>query len=156
MNTLLEQAARVLEHQPTRTMDAEQVYRRAVRETGIEMSFTGFLAALRQDRERFAVVEPDPVAALAAEWEPRHRTLYRAALDAAGVTRPVVVLAERLEEPPEPGREPQAAATAADVLGDVQASLTHLLRTTDTEDTLYDALVAAVEEMHAVRRLAAP
>lgn len=153
MHALLEQAARVLDHQPTRSMEAEPLYRKALRECGVDMPFPRFLEAVRSCTDRFAMIEPDPVAAVARSWDARHRSLYRAALEAAGLTRPVIVLAERIAEPLEPGLGHVAnSGTALDVLGDVHEALIHLLRAAGAEEPLCDAVTDAVHELEALRR----
>ncbi|HEX6308852.1 MAG TPA: hypothetical protein VFZ69_11730 [Longimicrobiales bacterium] len=149
MNPFLEHAARVLEHQPTRSMEAEPLYRRAARESGISLPFPRFMEAIRERTEQFAVIAADPVLGAAADWNPRQRSLYQAALDAAGLTQPLVVLTEPLHEPVE---RPPGADGVADVLADVHAALTHLLRSSDPDDPLHVAAVCGMDELIAVRR----
>jgi hypothetical protein len=153
MHALLEQAARVLDHQPTRSMEAEPLYRKALHECGAHMPFPRFVEAARSCPDRFAVIEPDPVAAVARAWDPRHRSLYRAALEAAGLARPVIVLAERMADPPEPGDDVRTGTgTAMDVLGEGYDALIHLLRAAAVEEPLHDAVTDAVHELDALRR----
>jgi hypothetical protein len=161
MNSLLEHAARVLDHQPTRSMDAGSLYRRAVRETGMTMPFPRFMEAVAGSPDHFAVIPPDPVVRAAASWDPRQRSLYEAAMEAAGMTQPLIVLAERrVRSEDEPGgggirvSRPERA-TPADVFTDVQDALTHLLHGADPEDPLHAAITCAMEEIHAARRLLA-
>jgi hypothetical protein len=159
MNPLLEHAARVLDHQPTRSMQAGPLHGRSVRETGIDMPYPRFLEAVGRQPDHFTVIPPDPVVREAAAWDPRHRSLYEAAMEAAGMTQPLIVLSEPRLEPDDAhcGRaDPNAAshpATAADVFGDVHDALMHLLHTADPDDPLYGAVTSALEELHAARRL---
>jgi hypothetical protein len=163
MNSLLEHAARVLDHQPTRSMPAGQLYRRAVRETGVHLSFPLFMTVVQERRDHFAVIPPDPVVGAAAAWDPRHRSLYEAAMEAAGLTQPLIVLAERRVEPiaSNDGADRHAAGgdsaarpvTAADIFGDVHDALTHLLHAADPDDPFYTAVTDAMEELHATRRV---
>lgn len=155
MNPLLDQAARVLDHQPTRSMEAEPLYRKAVRESGHEVPYARFIEALRRQPDRFAVIEPDPVCGLSRSWDARHRSLYRAALEAAGLARPIVLLAERLRDPLDAGEAECDDAGPAAVLGDIHESLTHLLHTADDE-SLYDAVASAVEELQVLKRVLVP
>lgn len=152
MKPLLEHAARVLDHQPTRSMEAEPLHRRAVRESGIDLPFPRFMEAVRERSDQFAVIVPDPVMRAAADWNPRHRSLYQAALDAAGLTQPLIVLTERLHDPTEPdGEPPVGAATAADVFTDMHEALTHLLRSSDPDDPLHAAVTGAMDELLELR-----
>lgn len=158
MNSLLEQAARVLEHQPTRSMDAAALHRRAVRETGLDMPFNRFMDALQGTPDHFAVIPPDPVVGAAAAWDPRQRCLYEAAMEAAGMTQPLIVLAGRRVHADESCRspappDPSRPATAADVFGDVHDALTHLLHAADPDDPFHTAVTCALEELHAARRV---
>lgn len=158
MNTVLEHAARVLDHQPTRSMHAGPLYRRTVQETGVAMPFPCFMEALTERPDHFAVIPPDPVVGAAAAWDPRQRSLYEAAMEAAGMTQPLIVLAERRVDPEDAQRERACAAsdhtaTAADVFGDVHDALTHLLNAADPDDPLYAAVTGAMEELHAARRV---
>lgn len=164
MNVLLEHAARVLDHQPTRSMHAIPLHRRAVRETGVDIPFPRFMEAVSDQPDHFAVIPPDPVVGAAAAWDPRQRSLYEAAMEAAGMTQPLIVLAERRVSPagcsvdpdpcpPAPGDLPD---TARDVFADVHDALTHLLHAADPDDPLYTAVTGAMEELHAARRVVAP
>ena len=156
MNSLLEQAARVLEHQPTRSMEAAALHRRAARETGFDMPFNRFMDALRSTPDHFAVIPPDPVVGAAAAWDPRQRFLYEAAMEAAGMTHPLIVLAERRVVEYEFDHSPAGAstpATAADVFGDAHDALTHLLHAADPDDPFHAAVACALEELHAARRV---
>ena len=166
MNPLLEHAVRVLDHQPTRSMEAQPLYRRAVRETGVDMPFARFLEAVERLPDHFAVIPPDPVVGAAGAWDPRQRTLYEAALEAAGMTQPLIVLAERRTGPEDSiERDPttlsgvndidpaQGTGTTDDVLRDAHHALRHLLHTADPEDPLYCAVRGALEELHAVTRV---
>lgn len=159
MNSLLEQAARVLEHQPTRSMEAAALHRRAVRETGLDIPFNRFMDALRATPDHFAVIPPDPVVGAAAAWDPRQRCLYEAAMEAAGMTQPLIVLAERrvheddIDRSRAAGRDASGPATAADVFGDVHDALTHLLHAADPDDPFHTAVTCALEELHAARRV---
>jgi hypothetical protein len=161
MNPVLEHAARVLDHQPTRSMHARPLHRRTVQETGVAMPFTRFMEAVTGRPDHFAVIPPDPVIGAAAAWDPRQRSLYEAAMEAAGMTQPLIVLAERRVDPGEhPADLSRAAAerpaTAADVFGDVHQALTHLLHAADPDDPLYAAVTGALEELHAARRVLSP
>ena len=158
MNSLLEQAARVLEHQPTRSMDAAALHRRAMRETGLDIPFNRFMDALRGMPDHFAVIPPDPVVGAAAAWDPRQRCLYEAAMEAAGMTQPLIVLAGRMVHGDDSDHSPTAPdaagpATAADVFGDVHDALTHLLHAADPDDPFHTAVTCALEELHAARRV---
>jgi hypothetical protein len=156
MKPLLDHAARVLDHQPTRSMEAEPLYRRAVRESGVDLSFPRFMAAVRERTDRFAVIPPDPILGCAEAWDARQRSLYQAALEAAGRTQPLIVLTERPVDPVDL-LEPRAApGTAADVFGDVHDALTHLLRSVDPDDSLHAAVSAAMDDLHAVQRALRP
>lgn len=154
MNSVLEHAARVLDHQPTRSMEAATLHRRTVRETGVPVPFPAFMKALGDQCNHFAVIPPDPVVGSAAAWDSRQRSLYEAAMEAAGLTQPLIVLAERRVPAEEPAEDaPTRAVTAADVFGDVHDALTHLLHAADPDDPLHEAVTAAMEELHATRRL---
>lgn len=153
MNSLLEHAARVLDHQPTRSMAAEPLYRRTVRESGSDMPFPRFMDAVRQRTDHFAVIPPDPVIGATDAWDPRQRSLYEAALEAAGMTQPLIVLAERLTDPVVEHADRKLSTATFDVLRDAHDSLTHLLHASDPDDTLYPAVTAAMEELHAARRM---
>lgn len=165
MNPLIEQAVRVLDHQPTRSMEAQPLYRRAVRETGVAMSYARFLEAVERHSDHFTVIPPDPVVGAAGAWDPRQRTLYEAALEAAGMTQPLIVLAERCVEREdgltrgaamaggEDVRPAPETGTADDVLRDAHQALRHLLHTSDPEDQLHCAVRGAMEELHAVTRV---
>jgi hypothetical protein len=163
MNPLLEHAARVLEHQPTRCMQARLLHRRTIRENGVDVSFLRFMEAVGRRPDHFAVIPPDPVVGAAAAWDPRHRCLYEAAMEAAGMTQPLIVLAERRvpsDEAAGAGPDPDAApagrigpATVADVFGDVHEALTHLLHAAEPDDGLHTAVTGALEELHAAQRL---
>jgi hypothetical protein len=161
MNALLEQAARVLDHQPARSMHAEPLYRKAVRECGVEIPFSAFMEALTRHAGTFTVIRPDPVAGLTEGWDARHRSQYRAALEAAGLAEPLVVLTTPGRDPGDAGGAAAdgAAATAAAgaeaVLGDVHDALTHLLHAADAGDPLYQAVAGAVEELQVLRRVIA-
>lgn len=153
MNPLLEHTARILDHQPTRSMEAEPLYRRAVREAGIDVSFPEFMRAVRERTDCFAVIAPDPMPGATDLWDARHRCLYEAALEAAGLMQPVVVLTLR----PHAKRDPDVAAAQdplAGVLGEAHEALTHLLRGADPDDPLHSAVMAALDELHAIRRTA--
>lgn len=163
MNALLEHTARVLDHQPTRSMHAGPLHQRVLRETGIALTYGQFIEEVRAVPDHFAVIAPDPVVGAAAAWDPRQRSLYEAALDAAGMTQPLVVLAERhvprddipaARNAPASGTE--AGAASGTVLGDMHESLTHLLHAADPDDPLYAAVACALEEMHATQRVLAP
>jgi hypothetical protein len=161
MNSVLEHAARVLDHQPTRSMHAAPLHQRAVRETGVAMPFPRFMEAVAERPDHFAVIPPDPVVGAAAAWDPRQRSLYEAAMEAAGMTQPLIVLAERRVPRDDPSADPARAAsdhpaTAADVFGDVHDSLTHLLHAADPDDPLYAAVTCAMQELHAARRVLSP
>lgn len=151
MNSVLEHAARVLDHQPTRSMAAESLYRRTIRESGCYMPFPRFMDAVRERSDHFAVIPPDPVIGAADAWDPRQRSLYEAALEAAGMMQPLIVLAERLTDVTD-AHELRSPATF-DVFRDAHDSLTHLLHASDPDDTLYSAVTAAMEELHAARRM---
>jgi hypothetical protein len=159
MNPFLEHAARLLDHQPTRSMEAGSLHLRAVRETGHELPFRTFMEAVRQRSDHFAIVPPDPVAGTTDGWDPRQRSLYEAAMEAAGMKEPLIVLTERLVSGEEDDRAGRASPvnvagppTPADVLGDVHDALTHLLHAADPDDPLYEAVTGAFEELHAARR----
>ena len=162
MNVLLEHAARVLDHQPTRSMHAGPLHRRAAREAGVEMPFPRFMEALRDRPDHFAVIPPDPVVGAAAAWDPRQRSLYEAAMEAAGMTQPLIVLAERCVDPAlEDVSAPTmpthgGAAAATDVFADVHDALTHLLHAADPDEPLYTAVTGAMEDLHAARRMLVP
>lgn len=151
MNSVLEHAARVLDHQPTRSMPAESLYRRTIRESGCDMPFPRFMDAVRERSDHFAVIPPDPVIGAADAWDARQRSLYEAALEAAGMMQPLIVLAERLTDV-DGAHEMQSSATF-DVFRDAHDSLTHLLHASDPDDALYSAVTAAMEELHAARRM---
>lgn len=152
MIPVLEHAARVLDHQPTRSMDADTLHRRTVHETGVAVAFPAFMKAVGERTDQFAVIPPDPVVGEAAAWDSRQRSLYEASLEAAGLTQPLIVLAER-RVPTDDSAAPARPTTAADVFGDVHDSLTHLLHAADPDDPLYTAVTAALEELHGARRL---
>ncbi|MBR9988782.1 MAG: hypothetical protein KFH98_03445 [Gemmatimonadetes bacterium] len=156
MNSLLEHAARVLDHQPTRSMEAGPLHLRAVRETGVDVPFDRFMDDLKQQPDHFAVIPPDPVIGAVSGWDPRQRSLYEAAMEAAGMMQPLIVLAERrVDNPADSGGADAGAprpATVTDVFGDVHEALTHLLHAVDPEDPLYTAVTGAFEELHATRR----
>lgn len=163
MNVLLEHAARVLDHQPTRSMHAGPLHRRAVREAGVEMPFPRFMEAVCDRPDHFAVIPPDPVVGAAAAWDPRQRSLYEAAMEAAGMTQPLIVLAERCVDPavdgvsrPAPQSMHERPAAATDIFADVHDALTHLLHAADPDDALYTAVTSAMEELHAARRMLVP
>jgi len=154
MNSVLEHAARVLDHQPTRSMEAGSLHRRTVRETGVELGFPAFMTAVRERPDHFAVIPPDPVVGASAAWDSRHRSLYQAAMEAAGLTQPLIVLAGRcMPHDDETGDAAARPITPADVFGDVHDALTHLLHAADPDEALYAAVTRALEELHAARRL---
>jgi hypothetical protein len=97
------------------------------------------------------VLSPDPVVGAASAWDARQRCLYEAALDAAGMTQPLIVLTRRVEDP-FAGDAADSTGYSTDVFADVHDALTHLLRSADPDETLYPAVAAAMEELHAVRR----
>lgn len=165
MNVMLEHAARVLDHQPTRSMHAAPLHRRTMRETGVEMPFPRFMEAVSDQPDHFAVIPPDPVVGAAAAWDPRQRSLYEAAMEAAGMTQPLIVLAERRvsagcsfdrDAPAATGGACAGRDTATAVFADVHDALTHLLHAADPDDPLYTAVTGAMEELHAARRILAP
>lgn len=162
MNVLLEHAARVLDHQPTRSMHAGPLHRRAVREAGVEMPFPRFMEAVCDRPDHFAVIPPDPVVGAAAAWDPRQRSLYEAAMEAAGMTQPLIVLAERCVDTAADGlsrsrnASHEGAAAATHIFAEVQDALTHLLHAADPDDLLYTAVTSAMEELHAARRMLVP
>jgi len=160
MNALLEHTARVLDHQPTRSMHAGPLHQRVQRETGITVTYRQFIDEVCTVPDHFAVIAPDPVVGAAAAWDPRQRSLYEAALDAAGITQPLVVLAERHVPHDDIPTARGASVSLSEhdpasgtVLGDVHESLTHLLHATDPDDPLYSAVACALEEVHATRHM---
>lgn len=153
MRSLLEHAARVLDHHPTRSMAADALYRRSTRESGIDASYTRFLDNLREASDRFAVIPPDPVLAAIADWDIRQRSRYEAALESAGINQPLVILTERRcdNDPLDGVMAPTDGV--ADVLHEVQDTLSYLLRSCDPEEPLHGALAAAVDELNTARRV---
>lgn len=162
MNTVLEHTARVLDHQPTRSMHAGALHQRVLRETGLAISYGQFIEEVCALADHFTVIAPDPVVGAAAAWDPRQRSLYEAALSAAGMTQPLVVLAERHVPHDAPdmrgaSMSPSEHSPApGSVLGDMHESLTHLLHATEPDDPLYAAVARALEELHASQHLLAP
>lgn len=150
MNPLLEHAARVLDHESTRSMHAEPLHRRAVRESGVDLPFTRFMDAVRERTDRFAVIVPDPVLGATRTWDPRQRALYEAALEAAGLVQPLIVLTGRQRDPT--AVAPPEPATPAAILGDVHEALTNLLHNAEPGDPLHGAVTTAVDELHAIQR----
>jgi hypothetical protein len=132
-------------------MAAESLYRRTIRESGCDMPYPRFMDAVRERSDHFAVIPPDPVIGAADAWDARQRSLYEAALEAAGMMQPLIVLAERLTDVAD-AHETRSPGTF-DVFRDAHESLTHLLHTSDPDDTLYAAVTAAMEELHAARRM---
>jgi hypothetical protein len=153
MSCLLEHAARVLDHQPSRSMAADALHGRVTRETGIDMSCGRFLDMLRAATDRFAVIPPDPVLGTIAEWDTRQRSLYETAMEAAGITQPLVILAARRTEGDPLYPDERAPAGAVDVLLEVQDALAGLLQSADPGDLFHGAVTAAMDELHTVRRV---
>jgi len=149
MNPVLDQAARVLDHQPTRSMDAEQLYRRVTRETGVSLPFDGFMKAVRERPGRFAVIAADPGIGTARAWDARQRSLYQAALEAAGLLNPLIVLTERRATEPAPGDAP---VTPDDIIAEAQDSLVHLLHSADVDSPLRTTFTRAMDDLLRLRR----
>src|SRR5690606_13005848 len=119
-----------------RSMEAESLYRRAAREAGSTLSYARFIEALQSRADDFTVIPADPVTDMTEGWDLRHRTMYQAALDSAGLSQPLIVLREQYV-PMSPQNEP----VVPDVLHDVQDALMHLLLSADPDDGLYRAVI---------------
>jgi hypothetical protein len=154
MDPVLEHAARVLDHLPTRSMEADRLYRQTVRDTGAGLTFRRFMDAMMERTDHFAVIPAAPGIGMTEGWDLHQRSQYAAAMEAAGMTQPLIVLAV---PPADPAGEhadgaPSPAATF-DVFRDAHDALTHLLHSADPADPLHSAVRGAMEELHTARRL---
>ena len=147
---LLEEAARLLECEATRTLEADVLYARARRGAHTDQTLSTFVESLRTQPDRFTVVTTTCAVLPDDGWDERDRLRYRSALEAAGIATSMVALAE---EPREPfGARPPTGATA--VLHDMHDAVTMLARAAGEHNSALHGLAArAIEGLQAVARV---
>jgi hypothetical protein len=151
---LVEHAVHALEIAPSRCMEVDALYREVRRSAGRDVPMADFMAALRENPERLALVPP-PVAEAAA-WSADEVAAYARALQGTGLmAEPLVMLAvrespaDRDPDPPEPGQ----AAPERGLLEEVHGALVELLRAAG-DAGLAAAAAGALSELEAARRRA--
>jgi hypothetical protein len=168
---LVEHAARILAHTPTRCLSAAALHERACRETGQHVPYSRFLAALPP--RQFTVLEGIVGSAEAACWRVAERTAYAAVLGESG--EPLIMLAAGAAEVhggtglpaqleaacarPQRGsrRRPVSLPQPSlpDLISEAQDTLADLLRSSP-EPSLRQAVGAAASELDALRRTLRP
>ena len=145
--TLVDEAARLLELEPARTLDADALYARARRAAREGPPLDEFIASLRAQPHRFTVVAGSCPAIDDSAWPEQERVRYRRAFDAAGATTPVVTLAEHNHEP-FAAPERTVASNGDQILHEVHECVVQLARAADGA-----AIGAqAIHELQAIRR----
>jgi hypothetical protein len=164
---LIDHAARLLRHVPTRCMDADTLYRRTRGDLGLRVSFADFLHSLHARPDRFAVLPSHLTLGDQRAWAGEELSAYEAALAQAGLpASPTVTLAERRPDARAAGAVSAAAASIADgegpaatdprrpreqLLGDVHTGLAELLHAGGDDQPLRLAISAALAELEAAR-----
>ena len=147
MNAALsDDLVRILERDPTRSMDAATLYRRARRELGLDGTLDEFIAGLERAPARFRVLRH--AALPVADWRECDREYYAEALAETGMGGQIVTLAE-------PCRWVPADIHGDDVFRTTHDSLTRLLASATTDHTLVGAIDGALAELRALRLAAA-
>jgi hypothetical protein len=140
---LIEHSARVLRHAPARSLTADELHRRVVREAGLSVGLAAFLDCLRASPDRFALLAPSCEPLLAAVWDETARHAYAAAFAQTGMsTWPLVTLAETPAEP-----------VVVGPLSDVHDDLAEFLRVVGDDDHLRAAVSEAAAGLAALGRL---
>ena len=149
---LIDEAARLLEREATRTLDADTLYVRARRGVLTDLTLGTFVESLRALPHRFTVVAGTCTVLPDDGWDERERVRYRAALEDAGLGASIVALAE---EPREPFGTPPRGSAA--VLRDVHEAVTLLARAPgDHNKGLHELAARAIEQLQAVARVLPP
>ena len=91
---LVEEAARLLECEATRTLEADTLYARARRGAITNQTLASFVESLRALPHRFTVVTTTYGAIPDDGWDERDRIRYRHALEDAGLGASIIALAE--------------------------------------------------------------
>lgn len=146
---LLDEAARQLELEPSRTLEADHLYRRARRAGATAVTFTEFIDSLRAQPRRFTVVANSCAALGDVCWNEQDRVRYERALDAVGAATPVIALAE---QPTEPCWRAVPATSHVALLHDMRDSIAQLTSAPDEDAALHGLAARAIEELQAVRR----
>jgi hypothetical protein len=147
-SALVEEAARLLESEATRTLGADALYGRVRRGTRTDHTLAAFVEALRAQPDRFTVVTSAYAMLPDDGWDERDRVRYRRALEDAGLAASIIALAE---EP----NEPFAAAPTgnAAILRDVHEAVSALARATGADSVpLRELAGRALEQLQAVSR----
>jgi hypothetical protein len=150
MIDIIEDAVRVLEAEPTRTLRADALRRRMSFRRSDSVSVSRLIAVLRSRPDRFTVVTPGSLLEDGAAWSWQERVSYAPALEAAGDAEPLVSL---VLTQPDPLRHPPVVRGSTDttLLGEIHDVLAHLLESAgDSDDGLRGAIASAVEELQAV------
>jgi hypothetical protein len=150
---LMEEAARLLERETTRTLEADTLYVRARRGVHTDQTLGTFVDSLRAQPDRFTVITTTCAVLPDHGWDERDRIRYRKALEDAGIAASIVALAE---EPAEPlvTRPPTGSAA---VLRDVHDAVAVLARANGEHNSaLHELAARAIEQLQAVSRALPP
>lgn len=146
---VVDHCARLLEHVPTRCMDAQLLHRRATLDTGAHLPFRAFMDTLAARPDRFAVIPAGGAVGQTTAWTAAEVAAYQGALaDATTGGLPLVVLVDRSGDPTRPGGD---ADQDMDVLTMVHGTLVDLLQASADDAGLRDAAAAGARELEAVR-----
>ena len=148
---MVEEAARLLDCEPTRTLEAHTLYARARRGACTDETLATFVESLRALPHRFTVVTTTYGSIPDEGWDERDRIRYRHELDDAGLGTCIVALAE------EPhmlfGDVPPPRGSAA-LLRDMHDAVSTLARAHGNDHaTLHELAARALEQLQAVSRV---
>jgi hypothetical protein len=147
---MVEEAARLLECEPTRALDAHTLYLRARHGACTDETLATFIESLRALPHRFTIVATTYGSIPDEGWDERDRVRYRHALDDAGLGSSMIALAD------EPhtlfGAAPQPRGNAA-LLRDVHDAVSTLARAEGSDHAaLHELAARALEQLQVVTR----
>jgi hypothetical protein len=151
---LFDQATRVLEYAPGRSLPADMLCERLRTEAGLSIGLRPFLDALGTARDRFALLQPPLVVTTEPGWHVTERMVYERALCEARLGVPTVTLAGGHDA--ETDSLPAAAPVGpAAVLADAQNALRVLLEVHVEDVEFRSELIGAAAQLEAARQLLA-
>jgi hypothetical protein len=149
---LFDQAKRVLEYAPGRSLPADLLCERLRTEAGLSIGLRPFLDALGTARDRFAVLQPPLVLVAEPGWDIAERMVYERALGEARLSMPTVTLAGRPDIATDslPAVAPVGAAA---VLADAHDALRALLEVHVEDVEFRSELIGAAAQLETARQL---